>query len=111
MKKRKLMQSSYIRFKPDDVWPQQEKYELADDDLFFLKDFNEQHGFAMREAELEALIIAFEMRSGRDFISTWFDLKDHILFDLRDKYNFNNLEKIYNYWRVKRDTIKRPLLR
>jgi len=65
----------------------------------------------MREAELEALIIAFEMRSGRDFISTWFDLKDHILFDLRDKYNFNNLEKIYNYWRVKRDTIKRPLLR
>lgn len=35
------MQSSYIRFKPDDVWPQQEKYELADDDLFFLKDFNE----------------------------------------------------------------------
>lgn len=106
------MQSSYIRFKPDDVWPLQEKYELADDDLFFLKDFNEQHGFAMREAELEALIVAFEMRSGRDFIRAWFDLKDDIISpDVRDKYTFNNLEKIYNYWRVKRDTIKRPLLR
>lgn len=100
-----------MRFKSEDVWPKQEKYELADDDIFFLKDFNETHGFSMKEAELETLIETFELKSGRDFIVTWIDIKDKISFDMRDKYTFNNIEKIYNYWRVKRDTVKRPLLR
>lgn len=76
-----------------------------------MKDFNEAHSFNMKESELEELIASFELKSGKDFITTWIDMKDYIPPETRDKYNFTNLEKIYNYWRIKRDQIKRPLLR
>lgn len=65
----------------------------------------------MKEEELEFLIENFEMKSGKDFIINWIDMKDYISNEIRDKYTFTNLEKIYNYWKVKRDLLKRPLLR
>lgn len=65
----------------------------------------------MKEEDFEFFIESFEMRSGKEFIITWLDMKDHITNDIRDKYTFTNLEKIYNYWKLKRDLLKRPLLR
>ncbi|EAR94648.2 hypothetical protein TTHERM_00049000 (macronuclear) [Tetrahymena thermophila SB210] len=110
-KKRRIHTSNYIRIRQDQIWPLQDKYELADDDIIFLKDFNESNNFNMKEEELEFLIENFELKSGKDFMINWIDMKDYISNELRDKYTFSNLEKIYNYWKGKRDLLKRPLLR
>ncbi|KAL4511771.1 hypothetical protein ABPG72_012616 [Tetrahymena utriculariae] len=110
-KKRRIHTSNYIRIRQDQIWPQQDKYELADDDIVFLKDFNESNNFNMKEEELEFLIENFELKSQKDFMINWIDMKDYISNEQRDKYTFSNLEKIYNYWKGKRDLLKRPLLR
>ncbi|KAL4471542.1 hypothetical protein ABPG74_008435 [Tetrahymena malaccensis] len=110
-KKRRIHTSNYIRIRQDQIWPLQDKYELADDDIIFLKDFNESNHFNMKEEELEFLIESFELKSGKDFAIHWIEMKDYVSNELRDKYTFPNLEKIYNYWKGKRDLLKRPLLR
>lgn len=118
-KKRRIMKSNYVRIMHDSVWPIQEKYELADDDVIFLNDLNASASNShphpsttvLAQADMEYLIETFELKSGKDFITTWMDVKDLIEHRITLSYPQNILEKIYNYWRIKRDALKRPLLR
>ncbi|EGR32525.1 hypothetical protein IMG5_079250 [Ichthyophthirius multifiliis] len=103
--------TGFFRIMGKDILPYHEIYELKDNDLIFIKDFNEKYKTNITQEYLEQLIGIFELKSGKNFVVSWIDMKDNFTQEEINKYSLNLLEKIYIYWKQARDIYGFPLLR